>query len=303
VRSLFAAASVALLLAHADEARAYCRTTTVQVPAGYDPAVSGCWTEGAAVAWTSGRVPYSLSAAASRQIPFDEATRVAHLAFGTWNAAHCADGSPNVQTYDNGPISAAAAAEDCGLVSCDPTVHDSKHVIIFRDDAWPHNDPANTLALTTITFGVDSAEIFDADIEINSAQHALSAQEPPPPGEFDLQAILTHEAGHFYGLAHATSSTSVMYAFYQPGAIQLTADDVAGVCGLYQPLPTSDDGACTSAPGSSSRGAAVPVGAFLTLIGVSVCRSRTRLFPWRLRRRSGDPTATRTRADRSPGPS
>jgi hypothetical protein len=302
VRSLLVVASVALLLSHADEASGYCRTTTTQVPAGYDPAVNGCWTDGVPVAWTSGRVPYVLSAAASRQIPLDQATRVAHLAFGAWNAAACPDGPPNVQTYDNGPISAQAAATDCGLVSCASTVHDPQHVIVFRDDAWPHNDPANTLALTTITFGIDSAEIFDADIEINSAQHALSAQEPPPEGEFDLQAILTHEAGHFYGLAHATSPTSVMYAFYQPGAIALTPDDVAGVCTLYQPLP-SPDSACTSAPGSSRKNAVVSCGALLALLGVSVCRSRTRLFPWLHRTRSSAPIATRTRADRSPGSS
>jgi hypothetical protein len=287
VRSLLVVASVALLLAYADPASGYCRTTTVQVPPGYDPAVNGCWTEGVPVAWTSGRVPYALSAGASRQISLDQATRVAHLAFGAWNAAVCPDGPPNVQTYDAGPISAAAAARDCGLASCASTVHDPQHAIVFRDDGWPHNDPANTLALTTVTFGIDSAEIFDADIEINSAQHGLSAEEPPPPGQFDLQAILTHEAGHFYGLAHATNPSSVMYAFYQPGAIRLTADDVAGVCALYQPLPTSDS-ACSSAPGSSSRSAAASGSSLLALIGVgliSVFRSRTKLVPWLRRRR------------------
>jgi hypothetical protein len=189
-------------------------------------------------------VPYSLSSAASRQISLADATRVAHLAFDAWNNAACHGGSPNVQTYDNGPIDADAAATDCGIVMCDPSVHDPVHVVLFRDEAWPHNDPTNTLALTTVTFGVDSAEIFDADIEINSAEQTLSAEEPPPPGAFDLQAILTHEAGHFYGLAHATDTRSIMYAFYKKGATTLTADDVDGVCTTNPPLARASGCGC-----------------------------------------------------------
>jgi len=65
--------------------------------------------------------------------------------------------------------------------------------------------------------------LFDADIEINSSPTArpLTTQEPPDPSTIDLQAILTHEAGHFFGLAHATDESVVMYAYYSPGHIDL----------------------------------------------------------------------------------
>ena len=61
-------------------------------------------------------------------------------------------------------------------------------------------------------------------------------------GAYDLQAILTHETGHFLGLAHATEATSVMYAFYRQGAIDLTEDDAAGLCSIYPPAQSGNGG-------------------------------------------------------------
>jgi hypothetical protein len=135
------------------------------------------------------------------------------------------------------------------------------------------------LALTTVTYGVNSAEIYDADIEINTAQHTLSAQEPPPAGAFDLQAVLTHEAGHFYGLAHAPGSGAIMFAFYKPGAISLTQDDVDGVCSIYPQQPPSPGCAC-ALPGWAPRGGFGVAAALLALVGVIACRSRKGPFRW-----------------------
>jgi hypothetical protein len=239
------------------------------------------------VAWTAGRVPYSLAANASRQVTLEDATRVAHLAFDAWNNAPCEAGVPNVQAYDNGPVSAEAAATDCGLVSCDSTYHDPQHVIVFRDEVWPHNDSANTLAITTVTYGIDSAEIFDADIEVNSATYQLTLEDPPPFNTYNLQAILTHEAGHFFGLAHATDTDSIMYAFYKARALALTQDDMDGVCDIYPTLSGSTGPlfSCGCAMPGSSRGALGAVGVLLALAGIMACRSRRGPFRSTRRRR------------------
>ena len=107
---------------------------------------------------------------------------------------------------------------------------------MFRDDGWAYDDPTNTLALTTVTYGVDSAVLFNAEIEINSHDHTLTHDScRTPAGAFDLQTILTHEAGHFLGLAHATNDSAVMYAYYAQNSRDLTADDVAGLCAAYPP--------------------------------------------------------------------
>jgi MYXO-CTERM domain-containing protein len=276
VRRAVAAVLGVVVLAAPAAARAFCRTTTVHEPVPYDPVASGCWTNGAPLAWAGEqRIPYAISKAASNQMSLDDATRIAHQSFDTWNNASCNGQPPNVQVYDDGPVSVDAAATDCGLNSCDPTVHDMLHLVVFDDVTWPHNDPNNTLALTTVTYGIDSGEIFDADIEVNTAQHKITAQEPPPTGTFALHAILTHEAGHFFGLAHATTTAPIMYAQYQPDAINLTQDDIEGVCAIYPPQNKAGC-ACDVARGGQGAWAIAAVAGLAVL---TAARRRRRAGP------------------------
>jgi hypothetical protein len=252
-------------------AAAFCRTTTVHEKLGYDPVSDGCWYKGTPLSWPAGQnISYSLSSAASSQVSLADATVIAHRAFYAWNSTICPGGIVDIAASDKGPVSPDAAANDCGLVMCDPTVHDSQHVIVFDDQNWPHDDPNNTLALTTVTYGVDSGEIYDADIEINSAEHTLSAQEPPPADAFDLQAILTHEAGHFFGMAHATDTQPIMYAQYKPGAITLTQDDIDGICTIYPPQNKTGCACDTAGVGADGWAAAACAG----LVAVASLRRR-----------------------------
>jgi Matrixin len=228
-------------------AHAYCRTTTSPVPLGYDPTTDGCWKQGVPLKWPGARVPYGVGAAASKQVSLADATRIADLAFDAWNQVQCGGNAVGVQAYDDGPITMVPdagylvpAGSDASILAgwascaesnaCDATAHD---VIVFDDDAWPHDDSANTLALTTVTFGAVDGRIFEAYTEVNSAETVLTTTEPPTAGAYDLQAILTHEAGHFLGLAHSADTSALMYALYQPGAIQLTADDTDAICAVY----------------------------------------------------------------------
>jgi hypothetical protein len=267
-------------------AYAFCRTTTSQVPAGYDPTVNGCWSQGTPLAWHASEVAYGVGMAASQQVSFADATRVADLAFGTWNAVSCPDGPPTVYARDEGAISWVPDGGSCAMSSaCDPAAHD---VIVFDDDLWPYDDPANTLALTTVTYGVDDGAIFEAYTEINATPpHLITTQEPPPidSSAYDLQAILTHEAGHFLGLAHASDTAAVMYAYYTPGKIELTGDDIAGFCSVYPPLSnplaitraTTTFGGCSTASGVSggSGGATAPLlGVTLALLAARTARGR-----------------------------
>jgi Matrixin len=261
-------------------ASAFCRTTTVHADAGYNPAVSGCWTEGVPLAWPVAKVPYALGSAASKQVSLADATRVADLAFNAWNTAQCDGHPPSVQAYDDGPLAvpdlsgdALAAWAFCSeSTSCDAMAHD---VIVFDDDVWPYNDAVNTLALTTVTFGVDDGRIFEAYTEVNSAQKQLTIADPPPPGgqAYDLRAILTHEAGHFLGIAHATSTSAIMYAYYQPGAIDLTPDDVAAICTVYPPQFPQGGGGCRCGNGGNGP-ATGALGVGLSLAALRLVRRR-----------------------------
>jgi Matrixin len=223
-------------------ARAFCREVTVPTPAGYDPAVMGCFyprtnpkTGGGVfdLYWNNFCVGYSIAGRASKQVSLADATRLAARAFAAWSGATCPNGSsPSIAAFNEGPV-------QCDTVQYNPTAR-NQHVIIFRDDGWPYQDSANVLGLTTLTVNTATGEIYDADMEINSHDFSLSVggvdgQSDADPGGFDLLGILTHEAGHFLGLAHSENKNAIMYALYTPGQGPLSPDDVAGVCAIDPP--------------------------------------------------------------------
>lgn len=227
-RSAAAIALVAASLAPS-AAHAYCRTTTATLPANYSPS-RGCFAEGLPLFWKNACVGYSINHAASARVAFADATAVIDQAFATWVEATCADTGVAV-----GIKAVNVGAVDCAEVRYNPD-GPNQNAIVFRDDGWPYNDPNNTLGLTTVTFNADTGEIYDADMEINASGKNLTLGDPVPKDGFDLLSVVTHEAGHFYGLAHAQSSTSTMYASYKPGTSALrtlAADDVAGICAIY----------------------------------------------------------------------
>ncbi len=207
---------------------AFCRGLT---QAGPDPATTHACFDGGpgvhALYWTTQCVGFSLQQQASAQISLAQATPIVERSFATWSEVSCGAGGPSIEAVDEGPVS-------CGKVQYDPG-GGNQHVIVFRDDAWLHDDPNNTLALTTITYDDTTGEVFDADMEINTHDHTIVADGDAAPPAYDLQSIVTHEAGHFLGLAHSPDGAAVMFTFYRPGSTQLTSDDVAGICSIYQP--------------------------------------------------------------------
>jgi hypothetical protein len=209
-------------------AGAYCRTTTQLLPANYNP--KACFTEGLVLFWRGACVGYSINQNASRNIPFDDAQRIIDQSFATWVSSTCVDTgqAPGIAISNLGKA-------ECGEVKYNKESA-NQNLIVFRDDGWPYSDPNSTLGLTTVTFNAETGEIFDADMEINASERNLSTSEQVPASGFDLLSVVTHEAGHFLGLAHATNPTSTMYASYKPGSgalRDLDPDDVAGLCSIY----------------------------------------------------------------------
>jgi len=179
----------------------------------------------------------------SNQVSYEVASQIAASSFSKWTLVECPVGG--------GQGRVSIDVRDLGPVACDEVNYNedqgNQHVIIFRDDGFTSTtdggvvieDPsnANTLGLTTVTFDADTGEIYDADIQVNSSQ-SLATGETVPSDGYDLQSILTHEAGHFLGLAHSASSAATMYASYTPGSASkriLSDDDIAGICTIYLP--------------------------------------------------------------------
>jgi hypothetical protein len=233
-------------------ARAFCRTTTTPIPASYSP-TRGCFTDGLPLFWKGACTGYSVNTAASKQIPFDTATAVIDAAFATWNEVTCDAGPVGIAASNVGPV-------ECGEVRYNPN-GPNQNVIVFRDDVWPYSDPNNTLGLTTVTFNADTGEIYDADMELNATGRNLSTTDAVPVNGFDLSSVVTHEAGHFLGLAHATDSTATMYASYKPGTSalrSLSPDDIAGICEIYPTPETRNVDKSVDPSGQTSADACDP---------------------------------------------
>jgi hypothetical protein len=300
------AAVVLLGLFAASRSDAFCRTTTCetcQQPAG------GCVLEGVPLYWPVTCVTYDVQQDASKYADFPTANEIADLSFHVW--------LDNVICPDTGQPPSFSLL-NLGGVACDKheyndqqqTYGGNANVIVFRDDSWTASPDPHTLALTTVTYNKNTGEIYDADIEVNSHIQlgsiggGISTSSPVPGNSFDLQSILTHEAGHFLGLAHSDkgcpslAECPSMDAMYRTGSDDfrtLDKDDIEGICTVYPAgRPANENscaprhglsrecgvaghkGCCSTAPGAaSSRGAAGMVAALMGFV-VFAARGRRR---------------------------
>lgn len=278
-------AAATVTLGYTGEARAFCRTTTCDpTDTGGCPRDSdGCLIDGTPLFWPDKCVTFGSQADGSdlRDISYTEADLIAQRAFQTWISADCGSGeTPSIGVVPRGEVL-------CDQVEFnhDPPAPNA-NVIVFRDSTWPYANTQQTIALTTITFAVESGEILDADIEVNSANVELSTGDDNVTS--DLQSVLTHELGHFFGLAHSRVSTATMNANYDRGDISfrsLSTDDASGICAIYPPGDT-EVGECTGeAPRYGfSRYCGNPVqaeaGCFCGVVGAEPTNSSSGWLGW-----------------------
>ena len=183
---------------------------------------------------------FALERKASSQIDYEQAIGVIYDAFATWTLADCIEGQqPSIRVVDMGPVTCNRAEynRDAGNVN----------LIVFHDDKWPHPSPQQ-IALTTVTFQVSTGEIFDADVEVNTDDHQLTVGGSEG---YELSAVMVHELGHFFGLAHSGTEGATMAPDYSPSLNSLTDDDLLGLCTIYPPgvsVPAIDDPRCNPIP-------------------------------------------------------
>lgn len=131
-------------------------------------------------------------------------------------------------------------------------------------DCWDHD--TSIVALTTTSYIVSTGELVDADVEVNAASATPTIVDSPTcaPGAIstncvanDVQNAMTHEFGHFLGLAHSPDPASTMYASEPLGETSKRVLDSGSkqfVCDVYPSGQASKDCSSSSTPSSSSSG-------------------------------------------------
>lgn len=111
-------------------------------------------------------------------------------------------------------------------------------------------DPAS-LAVTETVFWPDSGVSITSDMMINNdnikwtwndftvtPKKNYGCNPVDDPTCFNLETVVTHEAGHFIGLGHVECTGAVMFPEAAPQAkvFDLSIHERAGVCALYRPI-------------------------------------------------------------------
>jgi hypothetical protein len=239
-----ALAVVSLVLSFAADADAFCRTKACDNKPAYDDVWQelpdppctrdsfGCPINGEPLHWPATCISYDVQRDGSRSdgIDYDTANAVIAQAFATWQSADCAGEPPSLIVKDHGAVVCTKAEYN--------QEQPNANLFTFRDNDWPYMNAEDTLALTTITYNTETAEIYDADVEINSFDATFTTTDDPNLVNADLLSVLTHEVGHFLGLSHAPQRVATMYPEYAPKDTHqrtLDADDAAGICEIYPP--------------------------------------------------------------------
>jgi hypothetical protein len=235
--------ALAGVLASAQEASAFCRSTTCKGQ-GCARDDHGCPADGLPLFWPSSCVGFSFQRDLTAKLPPDEVRAAVRKALQAWTQVPCPGGGVTTLTFaENDDTACASSSFD--------TRGPNVNVILFRDDDYPYRDEDNTLAKTTVTYDPGTGAILDADIEVNTAFNEVTANDKRVV--YDLQSIMTHEIGHFIGIAHSDEEQATMFPSYATKSTELRsldADDVAAACAIY---PPDRKASCNPAPSGGEQ--------------------------------------------------
>ena len=216
-------------------AGAFCRSTTCDARSTTCPTdQNGCPAQGAPLSWRELPLVYRFHAPGSDKLDMDRAKEAVRRAFQTWSNVSCKGKRTSLRFEEGSNIPGKTPLVGAGPAKVSFGVY-------FRDEEWPYDDGDESLALTNQKYGLINGYIDYSDIEINTSARDFALADDEKG--IDLQAVLTHEVGHYIGLAHSSVATSIMVSSYcQSGercgtsideARSLDDDDIAAVCALY----------------------------------------------------------------------
>lgn len=233
--------ALALVLASLPAARAaaWCQSTNFTLPAG--SCAQRCVTEADVpdsrtllfLEWTRRCMTWVLFEDGARDLAALEVQQVFERSFSRWTNATCADGRTVGFDVRFDPRPGRCSTTEYVIA------RGNANQMIFVDDWVERDHDPMAFALTTTWFSTRTGEIFDADMELNQQQWEWSICPPDgcTDGRIDLENTVTHELGHFFGLAHTPESDeATMWACADEGETlkrDLEVDDIEGLCAIY----------------------------------------------------------------------
>lgn len=227
------------------EARAFCRMTTAAQGAG-----GNCTNEGVPLEWRRPCMSYAIDARGSSSIDFDEAVAAVDESFATWMGVTCDGASTDLSVVR---ISETALCQEAEFNDNGPNVN----TVAFLSP-WPNEGPYDPDALAlTVVWRRSNGEIVDADMLVNDDLGPYV--RCPEAGcdslgvadAVDLTNILTHEAGHFFGIGHSDDTGATMYGRAPRGETSkrtLAQDDIDALCAIYPPGSDALSSRCDHTP-------------------------------------------------------
>lgn len=179
--------------------------------------------------WTELPVRYVIHEAGSADVLDGSDHAAVELAFARWQA-----------------IEASSVAFERDTAADDARTDydaDDIHLVIWDEDGSSGLFPpgSGVLALTPILATLSDGRILDADIVLNGA-FTFTTDPAQHPARFDVQSVVTHEAGHMLGFDHAGGPLATLYSAIPAGTVHtraLTRDEVAAASTVYPAGPTA----------------------------------------------------------------
>ena len=225
MRTALAAFLAALAGMTSATAHAFCRLTTEMPIPG-----ATCATDGKGLSWQRQCISFSMIDRGRPEPPFELIRDVADISFRTWTDVDCGAGKVALDVRQTSDL---AMCEDPEYSTHGPNAN----TIIFVTD-WSGRDlPTDAFGLTLVWHNPDTGEIYDADMQLNEKLGTPAiCDNGCPSGGVDLQNVMTHEAGHFFGLGHSDVSEATMSPRATMGETSkrdLARDDIEGLCSIY----------------------------------------------------------------------
>jgi hypothetical protein len=164
-------------------------------------------------------------------VPFESVRDAARNAFRAWDEVDCS----YLQLIETEPGHIIDVGHHPGAANANR--------IMLIEEGWVGPDAtwrsATAVALTSVFFDAETGQILDADIEINAEYFELTTTDAD--AVYDIQSLLTHEAGHVVGLGHTSDIGATMVDEADPGETYMRSlheDDIEGLCTIY---PLAED--------------------------------------------------------------